>query len=569
MKQTINEFQESKEKAAEVLKKLQEFLLLGEEAGAEIETNLKAKLETAFNEVDIGKLKIALIGGFSEGKTSIAAAWMEKLDMESMNISQQESSDEVKLFDLDDNCILIDTPGLFGFKEKFNADTRKIEQYKEITKKYVSEAHLVLYVMNSTNPIKASHQDDLQWLFRVLNLLPRTVFVLSRFDEVADVEDEWDYQENVKIKQKNIEERLNDSIALSDQELSELAIVAVAANPFDMGIEYWLDNKEKFKAISHIDKLQSLTAEKVRENGGQMAVVLEVQHSIIRDVLHRQLPKAIENDEKIGSELSKLQEMNSRLDKQCKSAVAQITDVKISLKTFATEYFSDLILQAKGASMETFTDFFEREIGDEGVMIDTRITNEFDRKISALTLEISQIQSNFESEINHYNTAVKLLGKQGLNYVIKGNFINNQAILGARDGIAAAAKMVGLDLGNLLKFKPWGAVNLAKGINGALVFVGAALEAWDSWSASKREDEFTKSIEEIVRSFEKQRVELLCLINGKEFTSTFFPEHNSLMLSLDELNKCVNELGLRREKFALWRNQGEVIEAEFSHVIKS
>lgn len=566
MKQTINEFEASKEKACQLLQKLQGFLLLGEEAGAEIEANLKEKLETAFSEVDSGKLKIALIGGFSEGKTSIVAAWMEKIDPESMNISQQESSDEVKLFQLDDNCVLIDTPGLFGFKEKFNADTRKLEKYKEITEKYVSEAHLVLYVMNSTNPIKASHKDDLQWLFRTLNLLPRTVFVLSRFDEVADVEDDWDYQENVKIKQQNITERLDDLISLSEEELSQLAIVAVAANPFDMGIEYWLENKEKYKALSHIGKLQLLTANKVRDNGGKMAVALEMQHSIIRDVLNRQLPKAIENDEKIGIELSKLQEMNSRLDKQCKSAIAQILDVKIRLRTFSTEYFSDLILQAKSASMQTFTDFFEREIGDGGVMIDTRITNEFERLTFALTLELSQIKSNFESEVNHYNSAVKLLGKQGLNYVVKSSFINNQTILGARDSITAAAKMVGVDLGNLLKLKPWGGVNLAKGVNGALVFVGVALEAWDSWSEKKRQEEFAESIQDMVKSFEKQRVELLSIINSEQFIPTFFPEHNSLLLSLEELNKCVVDLGSRREKFAQWREQGEIIEAEFSEV---
>ena len=54
--------------------------------------------------------------------------------------------------------------------------------------------------MNSTNPIKDSHKEDLQWLFRELNLLPRTIFVLSRFDEVADVEDENDYMQNLNIK---------------------------------------------------------------------------------------------------------------------------------------------------------------------------------------------------------------------------------------------------------------------------------------------------------------------------------------------------------------------------------
>lgn len=569
MDKTINEFELSKQKARQILTKLQDFLSLGEEAGAEIEANLKDKLHTALREVDGGKLKIALIGGFSEGKTSIAAAWMEKLDVETMNISHQESSDAVKIFELNDDCILIDTPGLFGFKEKFNADTRQIEKYKEITKKYVSEAHLVLYVMNSTNPIKASHEDDLQWLFRTLNLLPRTVFVLSRFDEVADVEDEWDYQENFAIKQQNIIERLKDSVELNDAETAELAIVAVAANPFDMGISYWLENKEKFKAMSHIEKLQSVTADKVRVNGGQIAIALDAQNSVIRDVLHRQLPKAIDNDEKIGVELVRLQEVNARLDKQCKSALAQISEVKISLRTFASEYFADLILQAKGTDMQTFMDFFEREVGEGGVMIDTRITNEFERQTSALSLHLSQIKSNFESEVNHYNSAVKLLGKQGLNYIIKGNVINNQSILAARDGIAAAAKVIGVDLGNLLKFKPWGAVNLAKGVNGALVFVGVALEAWDSWSERKREEEFAKSMVEMVGSFEKQRTELLSVINGDEFTSTFFPEHTTLILSLTELNQCVAEIAQRRDKFALWREQGEIIEAEFSRVFEA
>ena len=64
-----------------------------------------------------------------------------------------------KVYEVDDNFVLIDTPGLFGFKEQFNADINAMEKYKDITRKYVSEAHLVLYVMNSTNPIKDSHKD--------------------------------------------------------------------------------------------------------------------------------------------------------------------------------------------------------------------------------------------------------------------------------------------------------------------------------------------------------------------------------------------------------------------------
>ncbi|WP_256676956.1 dynamin family protein, partial [Pseudomonas sp. PICF6] len=190
MHSTLESFQHQNNHALALLGKLQAFLKQGAALGVNIDPSLLSKLEHASQNLATEKLKIALIGGFSEGKTSIAAAWMERLDKASMNISQQESSNEVKVYDVDNNFVLIDTPGLFGFKEQYNADIDAMEKYKDITRKYVSEAHLVLYVMNSTNPIKDSHKDDLNWLFRTLDLLPRTVFVLSRFDEVADVEDE-------------------------------------------------------------------------------------------------------------------------------------------------------------------------------------------------------------------------------------------------------------------------------------------------------------------------------------------------------------------------------------------
>ncbi len=63
------------------------------------------------------KLKVALVGDFSEGKTSIAAAWIDRLD-ESMKIDYKESSDEVKVYDIDNEIELVDTPGLFGFEKK-------------------------------------------------------------------------------------------------------------------------------------------------------------------------------------------------------------------------------------------------------------------------------------------------------------------------------------------------------------------------------------------------------------------------------------------------------------------
>ncbi|GAA8565190.1 hypothetical protein KYTH29_02980 [Helicobacter pylori] len=91
----------------------------------------------------------------------------------------------------------------------------------------------------------------MNWLFRTLNLLSRTIFVISRFDEEADIEDEEDYNKRFEIKKENIQNRLNDLISLSEEEKESLIIVAVAANPFDLGVEHWLKHQEEFQKLSH------------------------------------------------------------------------------------------------------------------------------------------------------------------------------------------------------------------------------------------------------------------------------------------------------------------------------
>ncbi|WRC69419.1 50S ribosome-binding GTPase [Helicobacter pylori] len=288
--ETLEQFKKNQERNQKNLQKLLDFVHTGEEYGIKVEESLKDKIHNAMENVAGQKLKVALVGGFSEGKTSIAAAWIDRLD-ESMKIDHQESSDEVKIYNIDDEIELVDTPGLFGFKEKIT-DSGKIERYKDITKKYVSEAHLILYVLNPSNPIKESHKDDLNWLFRTLNLLSRTIFVISRFDEEADIEDEEDYNKRFKIKKENIQNRLNDLISLSEKEKEGLNIVAVASNPFGWGLEYWLKHKEEFQKLSRIKTLQDATQKKIKENGGKLTIIEEAKKSVIQDVIYRQMPLA-------------------------------------------------------------------------------------------------------------------------------------------------------------------------------------------------------------------------------------------------------------------------------------
>ncbi|TXF97944.1 LeoA/HP0731 family dynamin-like GTPase [Massilia arenae] len=566
MENTLGAFKAQQSKSLEILKKLGDFLQMGAQVGVQIDPSVQHKLDTAAKAVAGEKLKVALVGGFSDGKTSIAAAWMEKLDKSTMKISHQESSNEVRVYEVQQDFVLIDTPGLFGFKEQVNAETHALEKYKDITKKYVSEAHLILYVMDPTNPIKQSHQDDLMWLFRTLNLLPRTVFVLSRFDEVADVEDEHQYMQNLAVKQDNVRSRLAELIDLRQDEAAQLSIVGVAANPFDLGTEHWLSNLEQFKALSHIGLLQAATSAKIAANGGAPAIVDETKKSVIRDVLSKQLPVAIENDKRIANEVDKLENMSVRLQKQLLGANSQIADARRSLRDFVIDYFADLILQAKGVNMDTFSDFFEREVGSNGIMVSTRLQNEFERQLKSVTQEISNMKIGFDAEVNHFNSTVTQFGKQGLDYLVKSKVINNTTVLATRDGIVTAARYMGIDLGKMLNFKPWGATNLAKGVNGALAVVGLALEAWDSWEQAKRREEFQKAMAKMVENFEKQREELVQLLDGPRFIEQFFAGFLELKADVENVRENVEQQRTQRQRFREWREMGEAIDVQFREV---
>ncbi len=159
---------------------------------------------------------------------------------------------------------------------------------------------------NPSNPIKESHKDDLNWLFRTLNLLSRTIFVISRFDEE-------DYNKRFKTKKENIQNRLNDLIFLSEKEKENLSIVAVAANPFGWGLEYWLKHKEEFQKLSRIKTLQDATQKKIKENGGKLTIIEKAKKSVIQDVIYKQMPLAKKEQQNIKREL---EDLNKAMEKR-------------------------------------------------------------------------------------------------------------------------------------------------------------------------------------------------------------------------------------------------------------
>ncbi|MFP6225448.1 LeoA/HP0731 family dynamin-like GTPase [Helicobacter pylori] len=552
--ETLEQFKKDQKRNQEILKKLLDFIHTGEKYGIHIEESLKDKIRNAMENVADQKLKVALVGGFSEGKTSIAAAWIDRLD-KSMKIDHKESSDAVKIYDIDDEIELVDTPGLFGFKEKIT-DSGKIERYKDITKKYISEAHLILYALNPSNPIKDSHKDDLNWLFRTLNLLSRTIFVISRFDEEADIEDEEDYNKRFKIKKENIQNRLNDLISLSEEEKESLIIVAVAANPYDLGVEHWLKHQEEFQKLSHIKALQDATQKKIKENGGKLTIIEEAKKSVIQDVIYRQMPLAKQALQDINREMEYLNKTLEKRRKGIQDLNGEISQARIHLREFITRYFSDLIRQVLGTSLETFNDFVIREIGDKGINIETKVQNAFEKQTQGIVNEISKIETGFNADMSFFEKHAGALGKIGIDLLKQSGFINATNIKLARDALVATGKFTGIDLA--LKFKPWGAVNLAGSINKGLPLIGLAFEVWDSWKESQKIEKLEKAKREMESDFNNQKQEILDLINDEtRFKQTCFPMALELEECIQACEENVKKTQECTQGFEKWIQTGE------------
>ncbi len=177
-----------------------------------------------------------------------------------------------------------------------------------------------------------------------------------------------------------------------------------------------------------------------------------------------------------------------------------------------------------------------REIGDKGINIEARVQNAFERETQGIFNEMAKIETGFNADMSMFEKHAGTLGKIGIDLLSQSSFINATNIKLARDTIATAGKFVGIDLA--LKFKPWGAVNLAGSINKGLPLIGLAFEAWDSYNKYKKQQEFEETKEKMKSNFDGQKQEILDLINDEtRFKQTCFP----MALKLEECIQACEE----------------------------
>lgn len=543
------------------------WLTKGENFGISFDEE-KAKLAHLKSNLEDSKIKIALVGAFSEGKTTMAASWLGKVEAD-MKIHHEESSDAICIYQpigLEDKCVIIDTPGLFGNKQIELEDG--FVKYKEITEKYISEAHLILYVVNPVNLLKDSHKDTCNWLFRDLGKLENTVFVINKFDEIADLEDEKEYFNQFEIKRNSFVNTLNRFVKLTEEEKSNLNVIAISANPYAEGLENWFKKLPEFEAISRIKKLREVT-DNILTNSSTSIYTNQIR-SVVLDLVLRKKNEVVQvieiQNQNIDLSNKNLKNIQSDLDDVSREISSNFTKLKKELFS----YLYDLKIKMRNSDSETLGSVFDKEIGENGRMLDINLEEILNRYVTGNVSKLKKVGAKIEDELNFSekisNNYVKSLVNKGLGG-LKSVPISNMrnVVLASRNTLVKTINSLGGKVA--MKFKPWGALKLAKGLGAAAGAATVLIEIygmWKSWNEKKKFDEAKKNLENFVEDMLKHYDEMFK--DEEEFKKTYFPQLKEYSEVYNNLKNENENMRSMKEKVEDWfASSSQIQDIEFEN----
>jgi signal recognition particle receptor subunit beta len=551
-------------------KKMQELDIIlqeGEKLGLNLQEVYK-KVAHVQETISDEKIKIVLLSSFSDGKTTIIAALNEQIE-DNMKIDSDESSDEIIVYHpqgLAKDFEIMDTPGLFGSKEK-EVEGEAI-RFSEITERFISEAHIILYVCDAVTPLKESHASFIEKVMRQYNKLPSTIFVINKMDEAGyDLLDEKDFQRGVAIKTENLVKRLKDTIDLTDAEAEELNIVCIAADPKGKGLTKWFERLEDYKKRSHIDDLR--------------ACIDRIIGSCDKELLHKSVELATMTD--IADMLSQnITAVSQSIGETIKERTIVINDSKSELALLksdlnnARKLMSDRLNELKNGifaeldaiAMEDLNSFIEQKIGVEENGISFYIFNNEVNQIIRECSEGNNVALHEHAQlIDQKISSMKQFAIDGLKSgtkFIKNIKISGETVKAVRDVVCKS-----------FKFKPWGAIKLASKVNKVMPILGVIMDGAFAWYEQKQDDkrrqEFEKNKKTIKDAINKTIANVFATFSDDEkYIQNYAPSYEHIKQEIESMVSDNNRMLENQEKLDQYntriinwlRNNAEDVEYE-------
>ncbi|QGY32661.1 LeoA/HP0731 family dynamin-like GTPase [Pantoea cypripedii] len=539
----LTQFSIEKQRAIAALDELRDVVQSLGELEIDVAQDLE-KIHAAMQAVESDVLSIALLGAFSDGKTSVIAAWLGRI-MDDMAISMDESSNQVAVYQpegLPGKCEIIDTPGLFGDKER-EIDGRQV-MYEDLTKQYISQAHLILYVVDATNPLKESHSAIVRWLLRDLNKLSSTIFVINKMDEVTDLTEQSLFEQQETIKKANLRDKLARMADLSADELAQLYIVCVASNPNGRGLEFWFGKPEQYDSRSRIPHLKQVTGEILASTVPaelQAKTGLDVVHDIIRQrVIHAQ-----QQLEALAVFARQNNEESVRFSEDIRQSRREVKQLARDLQTHLLGMEKQLMGMLRPLSAEDIRSFMEDELGLAADGIGFKLSMNIKSVIDSYFDQSSSITQRLSDNIiRQVDSSASFLGtlSEGAIKSLGGTFktlskIDPDTI---KSTIFLARDTVGKVTGYVYKFQPWEATKLAGGIArwagpaGAAIQIGTDL--YGMWAAHAREEELREAKTSLTQLIQEAFKEIYDILADDEKMFAFFAPQ------IVNMEKVVNDL---------------------------
>lgn len=471
---------------------LEAILRQGEHYGLDFKELIR-KIDRVKSSLSDSRIRIVLLSSFSEGKTTTVAGLIGRIES-NMKIDNDESSDEIVVYRPNgkaDDFEFVDTPGLFGKKEK-EIDGKNV-RFSEITERYLSEAQIILYVCDAVNSIKESHAFVIEKLIRKFHKLESIIFVINKMDDAGiDLADPNDLTRGAQIKKASLVKRLKDTINLTPEEEAKLNIVCIAADPGGEGIDKWLKSPEEYKEYSHIETLRD-KVDSVISASDKCQLQTETTNASLVDITTSVSAEIQTLAESLAESLTIAKDASNNMAIDLDLLKRDLTQNQKEMTVRLKELKKQLIADIDDASIETISSVLEDEIGVEGKDITFYVLN---RNVNQIIKECS------EANDISINTRTENINKQAS--------IQEQAMEKAADVVSGALKNANISgetvksIRNVLakdyKFRRWGAIKLGKNVtkvlNVAGKFLAVALEAvkWYKDARNQKRLEETKDL---------------------------------------------------------------------------
>jgi len=533
----VNNFSQHKDEVIAKLNDLQTKLIKIQDKYELEFSDFIQRIKNVTDNIQSGQFTIALFGAFADGKTSIISGLLRKLE-EDMEIDIEETTSEIQKYHFPgiDDIFFIDTPGLFGTKEKpieFRGETINLGIE---TIKYISEAQMLIYTVDAENPLKESHFPILKWLMRDLNKIESTIFVINKMDTVADLTDDEDFEEQRLIKTGEVIKTLRNAINLKETEIATLKIVCISANPQDKGLDYWLKLSTIYENRSRINILEKLVQDFINKSKEDLMINSGI--SVIKDT--------------VKETIRELNDLKDELSKNIKITINQLNEIETKINNFKRDIVKshvlivkevlnireDIISHLNNASSKTILqERLLEKIGKNGYVLQRRVDGIIEEHTNELAVTQNDLLKSIEFSINfHQNLFNNIASKYG-SQVVSGfaKVLTNTPIKTLANSLKNLRDFFKIPF----KFKPWQAIKFAK----ALAIIGTVIdglvgivEIWQEFKFKKEKSQIINNIEDFFKDFTDE-------FTTETYIEYYFPNFarmNEIFKELETFNENIN-----------------------------